>query len=154
MPQLRRILTDARGKDQSIDSAQDSDHGANTSLEVVNENIKGQLCSRISILYRCNNLPHVGGDSRNSQQTRLFVQQIVQLLSGGLFCAHQVRKNSRIEGAGSRSHHQTVQGSKSHGGIHATAVANRGERATIAEMTSYSELSSRPRRCAARSAQY
>ena len=76
-------------------------------------NIKRQLCPRHScrffaVLAGGENLPHIAGNSRHAEQSRLLIKDLVKLLARDLSLSYQIGKDARIHGARARAHHETL----------------------------------------------
>jgi hypothetical protein len=80
---------------------------------------------------------HIARKARDTQQARFLVQHPVDFLGTELSFPHEEGQNSRIDRARACTHHQAVERSESHRGIHAAAAANGRHRTAIAEMAGH-----------------
>src|SRR5215813_13175138 len=130
-----RVLAQPGGKHQRIYSAQYRNHPANGYLQAMHKDVKCQFRSLVTSLNRRQDFAHVAGKPGDSQQTRLVVQHLVDLLTVKPALAHEEDQNSGIHGARTRSHHQSIQRRKSHRSINAAAAVNCSQRASVSQMT-------------------
>src|SRR6266536_2379698 len=132
-----RILSDARCEHQRVDSTENRHHRADAGLQAVHVHVKRQLGALVPASQRSQNLPHIAGHSRDSPQTRVRVQYVVELLARQLTLSQQVSEDAGIQRPRAGPHHEAVERSEAHRRIHAVTVANSRQRATIPEMASH-----------------
>ncbi len=91
----------------------------------------------LSLVASLNQIAHIGAQARHTQQPTLFVEQGRYLLGAIAFGIHQIGHCPGINIARAGSHHQSLQWSQSHRGIHALAIFYGCYGGTIAEVAGY-----------------
>ncbi len=83
-----RILSHPSRKDQRVDTAQHRDHGADSGDQAVNIDFESQSGPLVSNFHGGEDFAHVAGNSRDSQQARVLIEKVIELIPGELaICA-------------------------------------------------------------------
>src|SRR5437870_10709278 len=80
------------------------------------------------------NLAHVGRDSRETEQTGLIIESLIELVYVQALVPQQINKHAWVNSAAAGTHHQTLQGRETHRGIDTDAVTDRRHRRAITQM--------------------
>src|SRR5437867_502177 len=80
------------------------------------------------------NLAHVGRDSRETEQTGLIIESLIEIVYVQALVPQQINKHAWVNGAAAGTHHQTLQGRETHRGIDTDAVTDRRHRRAITQM--------------------
>src|SRR5262249_19199392 len=134
---IGRVLTDSGSKHERIYPTQHSSHATDGCSQSMHEDVERQRRSLVTSLNGSQDFAHVAGDAGDCKQPRFLIQYLISLLSIKPALTHQVDQNSRIHRARAGSHHQSVEWSKSHGGINAPATLNRGDGAAVSQVAGH-----------------
>ena len=127
------VLTDAAGKDQRINTAQNRGQAADLSHHAAHEQ-----CNGVSRLWGLagRQLAHVTRNTTgDAQQPAFVIQQMLQRLRTHAVLAHQVQQHAGVQAPRARAHQHTVQGTEAHGCAATDPVVHTAQTCAIAQMS-------------------
>ena len=125
------VLSDAGGEHEGVEPAERGDEAARLARDSPAEKLYRFFGLGAAVVRQ---RAHVTGDSRHAQQSRLAVEQVLDIRRGHAELCLEMKHNTRIDGAAACSHHQPVECGEAHGGVDAFAIAHRAQAGAIAEM--------------------
>ena len=128
------MLADAAGEDQSVHAAHGGDVAAHQLLDLVSQHIDGQLGAAVALTGCLFHVAHIAGNTRDAQQARLLVQDLIQLVAGDIQGVLQVVDHRGVQVAAAGAHHQAGQRGHAHGGIHHAALVHSGDGRAVAQV--------------------
>ena len=126
-----RVLADASGEHYAIQPLQRDSHCADRFSDFEREEVDRLGGAGVAAGQQH---AHVAGDAGHSEQTRLVIQNLFELLRRQAALALQIKQDAGIDRPAARAHHHTVERREAHGGIDAPAIAHRAEACAAAEM--------------------
>src|SRR5205809_704678 len=127
LAQWSAILADSTGEYDRVDSAQRRHHRANPKAQAMRINVERETRAFASMRHRIQNFSHVAADARQATQPGFPIQNAVELVGGVALVAHQIDQDTRIDGPGTRAHHESFKRREAHGGFDALAIAHGRE---------------------------
>ena len=132
-PDRGRILSDATGEHQRIQSTQRRRECANPFLDLV-----AKQCYRFSrshvLLLVLQQVTHVGTGLGYAEQPGMKIDHFVELLGAHIFSACQIPNQSGIEIAGAGAHRHTSGWGETHAGVNGFAVTHSRQARAVAEV--------------------
>src|SRR6516165_2786802 len=127
----RRVFSNAGGEDESVDPLQRSRQHPGTEPYSVSEVVDGKGGTPITALQQ---LAHVVAYAGQAFQPAVAVEKVLYFSGRHRLFGHQVEHHAGIDLARSRSHWQTIEGSKAHGAFDTPAALEGAHRSAAAEM--------------------
>ena len=128
-----RMLSDATGEHQRVQSAQRRREGADPFLDLVAK--QRHRFSRPHVLrFTVEQVTHVGTGLRHAEQPGLEIDHLVELLGAHVLGARQIPNQPGIEIAGPGAHGHPGGRGETHAGVHGFAVTHRRQAGAIAEV--------------------
>ena len=108
-----RVLANSTREHQDVQPSERRTKRTKFAADTVHEQLNGFGSARICA---CRQSTHVAAYARDTQQTRLVIQQVRHISHIHPFFSYQIQHDSGIEGAAAAAHGQTVDSAKSHAG--------------------------------------
>lgn len=89
----------------------------------------------ISFFESSKDIPHIIGDSRDTKQSTLFIEQIIYLIDRHGLMRHEIGDDRRIDISGPGSHHHPLQWRHTHGSLNNLTILDRSYTGSITYMT-------------------
>ena len=128
------VFTDAAGENNRVQAAHNGHVTAYVANNAVNLHTSCELRALVALRRSGLNVTVVGGKTRNTKNTGLFVEQFVHFVGRFVFFLHNIEHRRRVNGAGTCAHDFAVQRGKTHGGVQNLAVFHGGNRRTVAQV--------------------
>ena len=89
----------------------------------------------IAVTRGIEHVAHVGRDARHAEHAAFAVEDGVHLVETDALATHDVGDNGRIDGAGTRTHHQALERREAHRRVDGLAVVHGRDGSAVAQMT-------------------
>ena len=126
-----RVLADARGEHQRIQSPERGSKGTQLAHDTVDEQIDRLGRVRIAAGEQ---RAHVAGYAGDPQQSRLMIEQFLQPARIHAIVVEQVQQHTRIDRAAACSHRQSIKSGESHGACRALACGHSAHARAVAQV--------------------
>src|ERR1700720_3672872 len=114
------MFTDASGEDQQVQSAQNRDESTERLFCGAAKNVNRLLGGGIG--WQLMELAHVPRNSGDSQEPRLRIEQLLEIIRLNSLRSDYVEQHTGVEISGTRAHYDAAGGSEPHGRIDGSAV--------------------------------
>ncbi len=132
-PDPGTVFPDAASKDERVQMAQGSHHGANVTGQAEAKHINGGLRWLMAMVCQLTERAHVVGLAGKTQQAAFLVQDPMYFVSGDSLAAEKVEQ-ARVDISASGSHNQALQRRKAHAGVHTYPIADGCNTAPVAQV--------------------
>ena len=131
MANQRGVLAHAAGEHQRIHATQHGGERADLPGGALHEVVDRQLRARFTARQQ---RAHVATEARQPEQTRLPIEQSLQLFKTHAAFSRQIEQHTGVDRAATTAHRQAIERRKTHGRIDAAARPQRTEAGTAAEV--------------------
>jgi len=133
-PGLIIVFADACGEDDGIYAAHSSGISADVLLNIIGEDIEGQLGALVAFFGGIVKVTEVGGNTGNAKDAGLLVENVQDLFNGHVLVLAEEFNDGGVDAAAAGTHGKTIKGGKAHGGVNADALVNCSDGGTVAQM--------------------
>src|SRR5271166_5326074 len=134
-PDRRAVFPDAACEYQRIDRRERSRQTEDRTGQSITEHLNRQASPFVPFICCRDDQTHIPTDSGNAEETASSGQDFLRnILERALFLLLQIKMETRVDVTAAGAHHQSFQRRKSHGGINASAIADRRCAAPISKM--------------------
>ena len=127
----RRVLADACGEHEGVDTAHGGSEHSGEEHDPVDEIFQSQLGARIRAREQ---LPHVVTDPRQALEPAVIVEKALNCFRAHSFFAQQIKHNAGVELTWPRTHGQAVERREAHGAFDALALDEGAHGGAATEM--------------------
>ncbi len=135
---VEAVFTDAAREDDGVDARESHGEAADFAGEAVAEDVESDLGALVAFACRLRESTHVVRKTREAQQARFLVHEVVKLVDGAVFFTvllSDVEEDCRVKATGTGAHDKAFERCEAHRGIDALAVQDGGAAGAVAEVS-------------------